>query len=117
MALALIILLPVCPVSPPASPPFRGTFRIDDDARAVYSESAGIMRLVPAAVALPADADDVATLCAWAVQTAVPLIPRGSGSSMSGAAVGAGIVVDMHRLRDHDSVDTAWQRLRVGPAL
>jgi FAD/FMN-containing dehydrogenase len=104
-------------VSPPVSPPFRGTFRIDDDARAVYSESAGIMRLIPAAIALPADADDVASLCAWAVQTAVPLIPRGSGSSMSGAAVGAGIVVDMHRLRDHGSVDTAWQRLRVGPAL
>src|SRR5688572_10310104 len=75
------------------------------------------MRLVPAAVALPADADDVAALCAWAVQTAVPLIPRGSGSSMSGAAVGDGIVVDMHRLRDHGSVDTSWQRLRVGPAL
>lgn len=96
---------------------FRGTFRIDDDARAVYSESAGITRIIPAAVALPADAEDVASLCAWALQTAVPLIPRGSGSSMSGAAVGPGVVVDLHRLRDHGAVDADWQTLRVAPAI
>lgn len=96
---------------------FRGTFRIDDDARAVYSESAGIMRIVPAAVALPADVDDVASLCAWSLQTAVPLIPRGSASSMTGAALGSGVIVDLHRLREHGAVDPDWQTLRVGPAI
>jgi FAD/FMN-containing dehydrogenase len=105
---------PVHPATPSA---FRGTFRIDDGARAVYSESAGIARLIPAAVALPDDADDIATLCAWASQTAVPLIPRGSGSSMAGAAVGHGVVVDLYKLRDHAAVDSTWQRLRVGPAV
>lgn len=102
----------------PATPPaFRGPFRIDDAARAVYSESAGIARLIPAAVALPVDANDVATLCAWATQTGVPLIPRGSGSSMAGAAVGRGVVVDLFNLRDHAAVDASWQRLRVGAAV
>lgn len=102
----------------PATPPaFRGTFRIDDGARAVYSESAGIARLIPAAVALPDDADDVATLCAWAAQTGVPLIPRGSGSSMAGAAVGHGVIVDLFNLRGHGEVDASWQRLEVGAAV
>lgn len=105
------------PVQPTTPATFRGTFRIDDDARAVYSESAAIMRLFPAAVALPADAEDVSSLCAWAQQTLVPLIPRGSGSSMSGAAVGHGVVVDLHRLRDHGPVDPAWQHLSVEPAV
>jgi len=102
----------------PATPSaFRGTFRIDDGARAVYSESAGIARLVPAAVALPDDVEDIATLCAWASQTGVPLIPRGSGSSMAGAALGHGVVVDLYKIRDHGAADAAWQRLRVGPAV
>ena len=45
---------------------FRGAFRTDDDARAVYGESAGISQTIPRAVALPADADDLVTLVRWA---------------------------------------------------
>lgn len=96
---------------------FRGTFRIDDDTRAVYSESAGIMRVSPAAVALPIDADDLATLCRWSQETGVPLVARGSGSSMAGAAVGSGTVVDLSRLKTYGDVDKAWQRIRVEPGV
>ena len=102
---------------PPPPPDFRGVFRVDDEARAVYSESAGIMRVVPLAVAVPQDASAVQCLCTWATAHGVPLIARGSGSSMSGAAVGAGVVVDTHRLRDMGSVDASYGRLRVGAAV
>jgi hypothetical protein len=37
-------------------PGFRGTYRVDDDARGVYSEAAGIVRIMPRAVAVPLDA-------------------------------------------------------------
>ena len=40
---------------------FRGTFRSDETARALYSEGAGPFRIIPAAVALPADAGSGAT--------------------------------------------------------
>ena len=45
---------------------FRGEWRTDDVTRAVYSEAAGIHRLMPTAVAVPTNADDVVTLTAWA---------------------------------------------------
>src|SRR5687768_18526388 len=82
----------------PASTGFRGTFRDDLPARAVYSEAAGIARILPRAVAVPVDPDDVATLVRWAAETATPLVPRGSGSSMAGGAIGDGVVVVLRRL-------------------
>lgn len=77
---------------------FRGECRDDADARAVYSEAAGVARVMPRGVAVPADADDLALLAQWASEGGVPLIPRGAGSSMAGGAVGDGLIVDLGRL-------------------
>ena len=68
---------------------FRGVFRTDLLARAMYAEGAGIARCVPTGVAVPADADDVPTLMRWSKREGVALMPRGSGSGMAGGAVGA----------------------------
>ena len=93
-------------------PGFRGYFREDDLARAVYSEAAGIGRAIPSAVAVPVDADDVVVLVKWAAQTGTSLIPRGSGSSMAGGAIGAGVVVDLSRINHLGRIDerdrTVW---------
>src|SRR5215207_445974 len=59
----------------PASAGFRGTFRDDLPARAVFSEAAGIARIMPRAVAVPVDPEDAALLVRWASETATPLIP------------------------------------------
>jgi FAD/FMN-containing dehydrogenase len=83
-------------LAPP--PGFRGIFRTDSPARAGYSEAAGIARITPRAVAVPADAADVVTLVKWAHATQTPLVPRGSGSSMAGGAIGDGVIVDLSRL-------------------
>jgi FAD/FMN-containing dehydrogenase len=94
---------------------FRGIFRDDDEARAVYSEAAGIARILPRAVAVPADADDVRALVRWAAETATALVPRGSGTSMAGGAIGPGVVVDLGRLRTIGAVDAVERRVAVGP--
>ena len=47
---------------------FRGIFRADALACAVYSEAAGVARIVPRAVAVPADEDDLVTLMRWAAR-------------------------------------------------
>jgi len=96
---------------------FRGVFRADDDARAVYSEAAGIGRAIPRAVAVPSDADDLSTLVRWASSSATPLIARGSGSSMPGGAIGDGVIVDLSRWRDTGPVDIARRTIRVGPGV
>src|SRR5262245_19438833 len=94
-----------------APPAIRGIWRDDDDARAVYSEAAGIQRIVPRAVAVPADANDVVTLVRWAADHGVALTARGSGSSMAGGALGGGVVVDLSRLRAIEPVDATRKRV------
>jgi FAD/FMN-containing dehydrogenase len=96
---------------------FRGAFRTDDEARAVYAESAGIARMWPRAVAVPADSGDLSALVAWAAAARVPLVPRGSGSSMPNGAVGDGVIVDMSRWRSIGAVDVAAQTIHVGPGV
>lgn len=96
-------------------PGFRGIFRDDADARGVYSEAAGIAQIIPRAVAVPADAEDVTVLAHWAQMNQAPLIPRGAGSSMAGAAIGDGIIVDLSRLSAIGPVDRLTKRVWVGP--
>jgi FAD/FMN-containing dehydrogenase len=96
-------------------PAFRGTFRDDEVARAVYAEAAGIGRIMPRAVAVPADADDVVTLVDWAQTTGTPLTARGAGSSMAGGAIGDGMIVDLSRMKTIGSVDPLTKRVWVGP--
>ena len=78
-------------------PPFADSFRTDLRARAAYSEGAGVYRILPAAVALPADEADLVELLKWAVgsrqsaDSRQPLVPRGAGSAMGGGNVGEGV--------------------------
>ena len=96
---------------------FRGVFRIDAEARAVYSEAAGIASVMPHAVAVPLDADDVVTLVRWAAREKVPLVPRGSGSSMAGGAIGDGVIVDLSRITWMEPVDGERRSVRCGPGV
>jgi FAD/FMN-containing dehydrogenase len=82
----------------PSEPRIRGPFRTDERARAAYAEAAGIYRIIPRAVALPADLDDLVALIRWAARERVPVVPRGAGSAMGGGNVGNGVVVDLTRM-------------------
>ncbi|MGE0354079.1 MAG: FAD-binding oxidoreductase [Gemmatimonadales bacterium] len=91
------------------SPPgFRGPFRTDLRARAAYAEGGGIYRVVPEAVAVPADTSDVLVLTGWAGRAGKQLIPRGAGSAMPGDNIGGGVMVDLTAMDG--------PRLRVDPA-
>ena len=96
-------------------PKFRGTFRDDVTARAVYSEAAGIGRVIPQAVAVPVDADDVVTLVRWASERKIPITPRGSGTSMGGGAIGSGVIVDLSGMSTLGPVGADAKRIEVGP--
>ena len=96
---------------------FRGAFRVDDEARAVYSEAAGIGRMMPRAVAVPVDVDDLSLLARWAAETQTPLLPRGSGSSMPGGAIGDCVIVDLSRWRTIGEIDAEARTIRVGPGV
>jgi FAD/FMN-containing dehydrogenase len=76
-------------------PDLQGIFRDDLRARAAYAEAAGIYRILPRAVALPRDEEDLIRLVCWAAGHSVSLIPRGAGSAMGGGNVGDGVIVDL----------------------
>ena len=96
-------------------PPIRGIFRTDIRARAAYAEGAGIYRIIPSAIARPADVADVATLVRWAAETRTPIIPRGAGSAMAGGNVGDGVILDLTGLAERPlSVDPAARTIRTG---
>jgi FAD/FMN-containing dehydrogenase len=93
-------------------PPIRGIYRDDPRARAAYAEAAGIYRIVPAAVCLPADVEDLQTLVRWAAEHRVALVPRGAGSAMGGGNVGDGVIVDLGALPRRLDIDPNRRRAR-----
>lgn len=84
---------PALSAAPPAS--FRGEWQVDELRRGAFAEHAGILRALPAAVAVPVDADDVAALVRWAAEQRIPLVPRAAGTGMPGGNVGPGVAVDL----------------------
>jgi len=98
-------------------PPIRGLFRTDHRARAAYAEGAGIFRILPAAVCVPRDREDVASLAHWASAHRVALVPRGAGSAMGGGNVGDGVIVDLTALPRRVEVDGPARRARAGAAV
>jgi FAD/FMN-containing dehydrogenase len=106
------------PAALPAEPPagFRGEWMVDEARRGGFAEHSGILRALPAAVAVPADADDVAALMRWASARRVALVPRSAGTGMPGGNVGPGVAVDLRASFDAVGwVDAERRRARVLP--
>jgi FAD/FMN-containing dehydrogenase len=98
-------------------PALRGVFRADARACAAYSEGAGIYRILPQAIARPADTDDLKRLIAWAAEHRVALTPRGAGSAMGGGNVGDGVIVDLTALTQPFDLDPSTRRATTGAAV
>ncbi len=75
----------------------RGDVHTDAVTRALYASDASNYRVLPAATAVPLDADDLATVVALAAEASVPLTMRGAATSIAGNAIGPGIVVNLTR--------------------
>lgn len=71
--------------------------RDDDTTRAAYSSDASLYRVVPSAVVMPRDVDDVATTLALCRERGIPLTSRGAGTSVAGNAIGTGVILDFSR--------------------
>ncbi|HEU5420298.1 MAG TPA: FAD-binding and (Fe-S)-binding domain-containing protein [Streptosporangiaceae bacterium] len=65
--------------------------------RALYSSDASLYRVVPAVVACPRDAGEVAAALAACASLGVPVTSRGAGTSIAGNAIGAGVILDFRQ--------------------
>jgi FAD/FMN-containing dehydrogenase len=99
---------------PPAD--FRGDLHVEERLRLPFADASGILRALPAAAAVPRDADDVAALVRWAAREGMPLVPRGAGTGMPGGNVGSGVAVDLRtHFRAAPAVDAGGRGAHVEP--
>jgi glycolate oxidase len=85
-----------------------------------YSEDMAGFRATPAVVVRPASEGEVRKIVALAGRRKVPVVPRGAGSSLTGAAVTKGaIILDMRRMDAVLKVDTVnwYARAQAGITL
>lgn len=75
--------------------------RLDAASRVLYSTDASIYQVEPLGVVFPRTGDDLSAIVSIASQYGVPILPRGSGSSLAGQAVGAALVIDCSRHLNH----------------
>lgn len=79
---------------------FSGDIRLDAGARVLYSTDASIYQIEPLGVALPRTQDDLQAAVELAAKYRVPILPRGSGSSLAGQAIGEALILDCSRWLD-----------------
>jgi FAD/FMN-containing dehydrogenase/Fe-S oxidoreductase len=71
-----------------------GDIRCDDNVLQLYSSDASIYEIKPLGVVRPAGVEDVVACVNYARENDLAVIPRGAGSSVSGGAIGRGLVLD-----------------------
>lgn len=95
----------------------RGDVEFDRISRHLYATDGSPFQIEPLGVVAPRDQEDVSRLADYAAQNGIPLVPRGAGSGLAGAAVGAGIQVDFTRYMNRIlevAEDGSWARVQPG---
>ncbi len=79
---------------------FTGDIRLDLSSKILYSTDASIYQIEPLGVVLPRTQDDLHSVVELAAKYRVPILPRGSGSSLAGQAIGEALILDCSRWLD-----------------
>ena len=97
---------------------FTGDIRNDDASRILYSTDASIYQIEPLGVVLPRTQEDLQVCMELAARYHVPVVPRGSGSSLAGQAIGEAVIIDCSRWLDKlVSIDPEQRTATVEPGL
>ena len=97
----------------------RGDVQFDEYTQVLYATDGSIYQARPAGVVLPRTVGDVQATVELASEYEVPILPRGTGSSLAGQAVGPGcVVIDFTKYMDDLlSVDPDAKRATVQPGI
>jgi FAD/FMN-containing dehydrogenase/Fe-S oxidoreductase len=74
-----------------------GEVRFDLTTRLLYSTDASIYQIEPLGVVFPRTVDELSAIVELAAEYHVPILARGSGSSLAGQAIGAALIIDCSR--------------------
>ena len=99
-------------------PRLAGDLRLDAMTRALYATDASVCQIMPVGVLIPKQVDDVQAALEAAARYRIPVLPRGSGSSLAGQSVGAALVIDFTKHLDAVlALDAEAGRVRVQPGV
>ena len=95
-----------------------GDVRFDEMTRGLYSTDASIYQIAPVGVVFPKGRDDVLAAVNIARQRGLPVLPRGSGTSLSGQTVAAALVLDFSRYMNRVlEIDLERRLVRIEPGV
>jgi FAD/FMN-containing dehydrogenase/Fe-S oxidoreductase len=96
----------------------RGDVYTDDVLRGVYATDASLFQVIPRAVVVPRDEQDLVAAVKIAADHQVPVTVRGGGTSLSGQTFGPGLVLDISKYLDQIfEINPDQQWARVGPGV
>lgn len=76
---------------------FVGDIRLDTASKVLYSTDASLYQIEPLGVGIPKNQDDLQSAVEFASKYKIPILPRGSGSSLGGQAIGEALILDCSR--------------------
>ena len=95
-----------------------GEVRFDDISRRLYATDASHYQVQPLGVVIPKTTEDLTVTVQIASELGIPITARGAGTSLSGQAIGPGVVIDCSKyLNRIGSVDVSGHRVRVQPGV
>lgn len=95
----------------------KGEVLTDAYSLGIYATDASIYQILPIAVILPKDENDVKKALEWANTNQVTILPRGGGTSLAGQTVGKSIVLDFSKYMDQTleiNRKERWVRVQPG---
>ena len=95
----------------------KGDVLTDDFSLGMYSTDASLYQIMPLAVVLPKDEEDVKTALKIASDHKVGVLPRGGGTSLAGQTVGASMILDFSKYMNQIlefSAEESWVRVQPG---
>ncbi|WP_439482532.1 FAD-binding and (Fe-S)-binding domain-containing protein [Cyclobacterium plantarum] len=95
----------------------QGEVLTDAGSLAMYATDASIYQILPLAVVLPKDENDVVKTVSWASDKKLTILPRGGGTSLAGQTVGQSIILDFSKYMDQTleiNQEEKWVRVQPG---
>jgi len=96
---------------------FRGELLTDELSLGLYATDASVYQMLPLAVALPRQAEDVVTAMRVAADHGVAVLPRGGGTSLAGQTVARALVLDFSKYMNQVlelNEEERWVRVQPG---
>jgi FAD/FMN-containing dehydrogenase/Fe-S oxidoreductase len=96
----------------------RGEVRFGDGSRALYATDSSNYRQVPIGVVVPRDVEDVLETVAVCGRFDVPILTRGTGTSLAGQTTNTAVIIDFSKYLSRIlELDPANARARVEPGV